>query len=53
MPADGSAVSADLFSSIFDLPLQENIPAYGVVSVIVAVALTMACLKRSKNIRNK
>ena len=46
-------VFADLFSAIFDLSNEENGVWYGIVSVVAAVLLTLACQYRSKQLRNK
>jgi hypothetical protein len=43
----------DLFSTIFDLTVEENAIWYGVVSALCAIILTLACQNRSKNLRNR
>mmetsp|Transcript_57694 Transcript_57694/g.151828 ORF Transcript_57694/g.151828 Transcript_57694/m.151828 type:complete len:186 (+) Transcript_57694:52-609(+) len=42
-----------LFSAIFDLSIEEYAVWYGVVSVVSAIILTLACQNRAKNLRNR
>lgn len=45
-----AAAPVYLFSQIFDMPIPENVPVFGGVSVVSAVILTMACQWRAKGL---
>jgi hypothetical protein len=45
-----AAAPVYLFSQIFDMPIPENVPVFGGVSVVSAVMLTMACQWRAKGL---
>ena len=45
-----SAAPVYLFSQIFDMAIPENALIFGIVCVVSAVMLTMACQYRSKNL---